>query len=220
MRIFEQFSSPGLRRRQYSLLASFALHIAVLIILLHGAPAGFVSLSEVGLGIPHSSGSLSIVYIAPSGPEQARPLPDRPRVSLRASTTRFPKAKPPETKPHESAAVTADHAADQTARGGSLFGRLPGSPLTGDEIVPAFPVVFPDPPVTRGDLPAGVQGDVIVEVTIDADGNVVQTKLVQGIGYGVEQKVLAILQQWRFHPAMRDGVTIASQHLVHFHYPS
>ncbi len=97
---------------------------------------------------------------------------------------------------------------------------MPGSPLTGDEVVPAFPDVYPDPPVSRADLPAGVQGDVIVEVTIDSGGNVVDMKLVKGIGYGVEQKVLEVLQRWHFHPATRDGMTIASQHIVHFHYPS
>jgi TonB family protein len=87
-------------------------------------------------------------------------------------------------------------------------------------VIPAFPDVFPDPPISRADLPSGVQGDVIVEVTIDPQGNVVETKLLQGIGYGVEQKVLQVLQRWHFHPATKDGVTIASQHIVHFHYPS
>ena len=47
-----------------------------------------------------------------------------------------------------------------------------------------------------------------------------RTTCSQGIGYGIEQKVLAVLLHWRFRPAMRDGITIASQHLVHFHYPS
>ena len=42
----------------------------------------------------------------------------------------------------------------------------------------------------------------------------------RSIGYGVEQKVLDVLQRWHFRPAMRYGVTIASQHIVHFHYPS
>ena len=78
---------------------------------------------------------------------------------------------------------------------------------------------FPDPPVSRSDIPAGVQGDVIVEVTIDAEGNVVQNKLLQGIGYGIEQKVLSVLPRWHFRPASKDGVTIASQHIVYFHYP-
>ena len=110
---------------------------------------------------------------------------------------------------------------DQTAHGGSPYGaRIPGAPLTGDEIVPALPQVFPDPAVSRADLPPGVQGDVTVEVTIDEQGNVIEFKLIRGIGYGIEDRVLATLRQWHFRPASKDGVTIASQHIVTFHYPS
>ena len=102
---------------------------------------------------------------------------------------------------------------------------LPGDeclvlPSRATRLYPHYPRFFPIPHVSRADLPAGVEGDVIVEVTIDAQGNVVETKLLQGIGYGIEQKVLAVLQRWHFRPAMRDGVTIASQHIVHFHYPA
>ena len=86
--------------------------------------------------------------------------------------------------------------------------------------MPALPQVFPDPPVARSELPPGVSGDVIVEVTIDEQGNVTGLKLTQGIGYGVDEKVLAVLRQWRFRPATRNGYNIASQHLVHFHYPA
>lgn len=203
------------------MIASVAAHLALLAFLLHPKAAIFITPSDVDLGIPKSSGSLSIVYLAPVGPEQTQAAPEQPKLALRAALTPKPKPKPlrPETKPHQSEQATLDNAPDQTARGGSPFGRVPGSPLTGDEVVPAFPDVFPDPPVSRADLPAGVQGDVIVEVTIDPEGNVVETKLIQGIGYGIEQKVLTVLQRWHFRPAMRDGVTIASQHIVHFHYP-
>ena len=200
------------------MLASFAAQVVVLVALLwQGAPV-FVTPSDAQLGIPGSFGSQSIVYVAPAGPEQPKPEPDRARLTLRAAA---PKPKPPKPEPkHEDlAAKAADNAPEQTARGGSPFGRIPGTPLSTEEVVPAFPDVYPDPPVSRADLPAGVQGDVIIEVTIDPRGNVVETKLLQGIGYGIEQKVLEVLQRWHFHPATRDGVTIASQHIVHFHYP-
>jgi TonB family protein len=61
---------------------------------------------------------------------------------------------------------------------------------------------------------------VTVDVTIDEHGNVVETRLIRGIGYGIDDRVLATLRQWHFRPASRDGVTIASQHIVTFHYPS
>jgi TonB family protein len=220
MAMFQQLPETERKRWSMSMLASFAAQVMVLGALLWHGAAIFVTPTDAQLGIPGSFGSQSIVYVAPVGPEQSKPEPDKARLSLRAATTPKPKPAKPQPKHEDLAAKTADNAPEQTARGGSPYGRIPGSPLTTDEVVPAFPDVYPDPPVSRDELPAGVQGDVIVEVTIDPRGNVVDTKLLHGIGYGIEQKVLEVLQRWHFHPAMRDGVTIASQHIVHFHYPS
>jgi TonB family protein len=218
MAMFE--TAPGPKRAGWSAgrIASFAAHLLALLLVLHHGAAIFVSPSESQLGIPHSLGSRSIIYLAPVGPEQPQTSEEQPKLALHRVA---PKPAPPQktAKRHEPPAMTAPDAPLETARGGSPFGRTPGSPFT-DEVVPAFPVVYPDPAVSRADVPAGVQGDVIVEVTIDPQGNVVETKLIQGIGYGIEQKVLEVLPHWRFHPAMRDGMTIASQHIVHFHYPS
>ena len=216
--MFQQLPQPGRKRWRRSMVLSFAAQVAALAALLYQTAPVFVTPSDAQLGIPGSSGSLSIVYIAPVGPEQ--PQPDQSRPTLQAAVPKKPKPPKPQPKHEELAAQTADNGAEQTAQGGSPFGRVPGSPLTTDEVIPAFPDVYPDPPVSRADLPAGVTGDVIVEVTIDSQGKVVETKLIQGIGYGVEQKVLQVLQRWHFHPASRDGMTIASQHIVHFHYPS
>jgi TonB family protein len=217
--MFAELERQERKRWSRSLLASFGFQCAVLLILLHRAAPVLVTPSDVDQGILGSSGSLSIVYLAPVGPEQTNTSPEEPRPTLRAALATTPAAPRVQPKHSQTDQPTQQNAPEQTASGGSPWGRAPGSPLTGDEVVPALPEVFPDPPVARADLPAGVEGDVIVEVTIDAQGNVVETKLLQGIGYGVEQKVLAVLQRWHFRPAMRDGGTIASQHIVHFHYP-
>src|ERR1017187_10521986 len=213
--MFTQIQWSGRQRWNRALLASFAVHGLLLFLLIHRGTAIFVTPSDVDLGIKGSSGSTSIVYLAPVGPERTQSPPDEQRPELLVALT--PK---PDAKNRQTDQATRDDAPVQTARGGSPYGRVPGSPLTGDEVVPALPEVFPDPPVSRSDIPAGVQGDVIVEVTIDAQGNVVQTRLLQGIGYGIEQKVLSVLPRWHFRPASKDGVTIASQHIVYFHYPS
>jgi TonB family protein len=218
--MFTELQGPGRKRWNRSVTASFVLHVAVLFLLIYHAAPIFVTPSEVDHGIPGSSGSISIVYLAPVGPERMSTSPARPALNLRASAVSAVKPPKMQSKTSRTEQPAQQNAPDQTARGGSPWGRVPGSPLTGDEVVPALPEVFPDPPVSRADLPSGVEGDVIVEVTIDAQGNVIETKLLQGIGYGVEQKVLAVLQRWHFRPAMRDGVTISSQHIVHFHYPA
>jgi len=217
--VFEQVPQYNRRRRNAAITASFAVHVAILLALLYQPAAVFVTPSDVQLGIPNSSGTQSIVYLAPVGPERLQRAEDEPKLALHRAPVKHVEAHKPEQRREPSPSAVAD-APEQTARGGSPFGRIPGSPLTGNEVIPAFPVVFPDPPVSRADLPSGIQGDVVVEVTIDSQGNVVDTKLLKGIGYGIEQKVLEVLQRWRFHPATRDGVTIASQHIVHFHYPS
>ena len=63
-------------------------------------------------------------------------------------------------------------------------------------------------------------GDVIVEVTIDSAGNIVKKKLLQSIGYGIDEKVMAVLENWHFRPAMFNGAPVASRQDVHFHFPS
>jgi protein TonB len=84
----------------------------------------------------------------------------------------------------------------------------------------AYPVIYPDPPVERSELPRDLIGDVVIEVTIDSQGNVVETKIVQAIGHGIDEKIEATLRRWRYAPATLDGTPVASRHDVHFHFPS
>jgi TonB family protein len=187
--------------------------------LIHRPMPVFVMPSDVALGMPDSSGTL--VYLAPVGAEKSQAVVKRPKVTLRKNEIKQPAPPPPAQKNARDDKANDSGQFDASMHAGSPYGsRIPGTPLTGHEIIPALPQVFPDPAVSRDDLPPGVQGDVVVEVTIDDRGNVIELKLIHGIGYGIEERVLATLRQWRFRPASKDGVTIASQHIVTFHYPS
>ncbi|HSK44940.1 MAG TPA: TonB family protein [Candidatus Binatia bacterium] len=129
--------------------------------------------------------------------------------------------KPQKTKLHKRANLIeeADKTPNQAEVGsenGSSFDGL----ASGDEVKPALPVAFQDLKIYRSELPSGIQGDVIVEITIDAQGAVVEERLLQGLGHGVDDRVIAVLRDWRFHPATRNGVAIPSKHDVHFHFPS
>lgn len=217
--MFSELKSAGGKRWDFSLAASLVVHVAVLLALSYRGGLSLVIPSEVALGVPNSSGT--VTYLAPIGLEKAQLARDKPDPLpklAQAKQLSVPKPLPPaETREDLSTEAGLDH----SAAGGTAYGsRVPGAPLTGHEITPALPQVFPDPAISRADLPTGVQGDVVVEVTIDEQGNVVELKLLRGIGYGIEERVLATLRQWRFRPASKDGVTIASQHIVTFHYPS
>jgi protein TonB len=109
-------------------------------------------------------------------------------------------------------------AANDPMRAGSPYGSLRDGPSVGLVIQPALPIVGPDVP--RSSLPPGIEGDVIVEVTIDTQGNVAGTRVLKSLGPEVDDKVVATLHAWRFRPATTDGVASVSKQDVYFHFPS
>lgn len=60
---------------------------------------------------------------------------------------------------------------------------------------------------------------MIVEITIDEKGNIVEKTVVRSLVPAVNLKVLAALENWRFRPATRDGVPIPSKQDVYYHFP-
>ena len=92
-------------------------------------------------------------------------------------------------------------------------------PAFGHEVRPALPVISFDPVIGTADLPNGIEGSVIVEITIDDAGNVVEKAVIQSLTPAIDSKVLAAVAQWHFRPATSDGVAIASKQDVYYHFP-
>lgn len=116
-------------------------------------------------------------------------------------------------------APSADSGASkQSASAGSPYGSLWEGSTTGFEIKPALPVVGPQPQVYTPYLPRGFEGDVIVEITIDEQGNIINKALIHGLGNGLDEQAIAVLQNWRFRPATKDGIAIPSKQDVYFHF--
>jgi len=161
----------------------------------------------------------------PSGAENDATSPDAVKLLFppRASKPRpRPQSTPPKPAPGpQQVMATADaEAGDHNSRAGSPLGTMIDGPISGHEVHVAYPVVYPDPPVERAELPRDLVGDVVIEVTIDSQGNVVETKIVQAIGHGIDEKIEATLRRWHYQPATLDGTPVASRHDVHFHFPS
>ena len=161
--------------------------------------------------------SYRVLYFAPSGATN-QPEPDERKALLMTATKVARKHKAQEPQQQTNVADKID-ANDKDASAGSAYGSLFSGAYDGHDVRPAYPVVFPDPPISRTDFPDGFQGDVIVEVTIDKLGNVIDLKLLRGVGRGIDEKVLATLRSWHYKPATMDGEPIAEKHDVHFHYP-
>jgi protein TonB len=105
----------------------------------------------------------------------------------------------------------------ESARAGSENGSFLAGAISGRQAMPALPIVFPDPDIHPWQL-KGLEGDVIVEVTIDEKGVVTSTRVLQSLEGEIDEKVIATLKNWRFKPASVDGIAISSRQDVHFHF--
>jgi periplasmic protein TonB len=63
----------------------------------------------------------------------------------------------------------------------------------------------PQPAGTEAARAAGIEGKVRVQLTVDESGHVVDVKLLQGLGYGLDEAALAAARQAEFEPALRCG---------------
>ena len=209
-------SHPARRRRwSFSISLSLAIHCLVLVLLCWPAPPVFVKPNTLAHGEGGSATPVSTVLYVPNDLQLASAVKP-PLLSLPASA----KKKTQRTRLRKRTNVLEAEKPDNSAEAGSERGSASDGDTTGDEIKPALPVVLQDLKIPRSELPSGVQGDVIVEITIDAQGNVVEEKLLQGLGHGVDERVIAVLRDQRYRPATRNGVAIPSKRDVHFHFPS
>ena len=207
-------------RRHCAVGVSVAAHLAVLAMIVFHNPR-VIDLSPTWLAYGDGTHTSKLIYLPPGANEDTPADAAKLLFPPPASKPRpRPQSQLPKPAP-EPQHVTADaDAGDRNSHAGSPLGTMIDGPITGHEVHVAYPIVFPDPPVARAELPRDLQGDVVNEVTIDSQGNVVEIKIVQAIGHGIDEKIEATLRRWHYQPATLDGTPVASRHDVHFHFPS
>jgi protein TonB len=93
-----------------------------------------------------------------------------------------------------------------------------GDPTGEKDVSVAFALVYPAPDPNLAVLPHGTKGDVLVSITIDETGKVIDGHVDQGLGHGVDEAVLATVMTWSFDPATRADKPIASVQQLLFHF--
>jgi protein TonB len=70
-------------------------------------------------------------------------------------------------------------------------------------------------------LEKGIEGTVIVRYGIDHRGNVVETKLLAGIGHGCDEEAIRLVKMLRFSVGRTRGVKVLYHKdiQIHFHLP-
>jgi len=96
------------------------------------------------------------------------------------------------------------------APAGLPYGTLTRGQLYGPELRPALPIATQDPVVYPWQLPVA-EGRVVVEITIDERGEITNKTVLESMGADIDNKCLAALNGWHFHPATKNGLPIASK---------
>ena len=190
------------------LAVSVTLHVLVLgLFFYHRQPTlkatqlpGNLNGSRLLLTYDPGVGSKSIASLQ-RPPEIPKPRPAQdPLPSLRVPAT-----PPPSTVSTPATSLSANNSSGNDALG------------QGDIKIASL-LVHPVPAPDLSKLPSGTRGDVIVDIVIDPNGHVAKFTVQRGLGHGVDETVLATIQQWTFQPATRNGIPVASEQELLFHY--
>ena len=123
-----------------------------------------------------------------------------------------PPALPPSGTPQSDG--TSTNISDLTRTAGPTSGeQQSGGASTG---VTSQPILLSkvEPGYSDEATKANFSGKVEASIVIDERGNVGNVTIIDSPGLGLDEKVAAALRQWRFKPAMKNGVPVSFQMMV------
>jgi TonB family protein len=82
-------------------------------------------------------------------------------------------------------------------------------------IVPAEILSKPTPAYTDEARRMRVEGEVLLEVVLEASGHIRVVRVVRGLGHGLDESAIRAAEQISFKPAMRDGQPADSSAVLH-----
>lgn len=87
-----------------------------------------------------------------------------------------------------------------------------------DGVSNPIPISRPEPQYSEEARKAHWGGSVLLSVVIDETGVPKSIKVIKPLGFGLDEKAIEAVTQWRFKPGMKDGVAVpvASQIEVTF----
>ena len=91
---------------------------------------------------------------------------------------------------------------------GSIAGTGGGPYRPGAGITPPSLQREVKPVYTEEGRRRSVEGDVVMEVVVRADGSTGAVRVLQGLGSGLDQRAIDAVRQWRFVPARRYGTPV------------
>jgi TonB family protein len=87
--------------------------------------------------------------------------------------------------------------------------------VTSTPVLPAEIISKPTPTYTAEARSLRIQGEVLLEVVLEASGSLHIVRVVRGLGHGLDDNAVKAAQQIRFRPAMRNGQPADSTVVLH-----
>jgi periplasmic protein TonB len=198
------------RRTTKHIAASATAHALLLAAILYHGPVRIAPVTLPGTEHGHN---LLLTYLPGTTSAQTTVANPNPKNKLKPTEHDIAHQIPPQQK--TNAVVAPKQYSTETAQTTSTAGN---DALGSGNIDIAQVSYFPRPQPSLAALPRGTKGDVILDVTIDETGKISDLKLTSGLGYGIDEAVIATVQQWTFRPATQNGHPVASEQELHFHY--
>lgn len=205
------WGDPAADRRRLLRAAGTALlvHAALFLVVWPGGP--LPSPAEVLEAPRFVVHTLRLRPPEPAPPEAVTPAPP---VEAPAVVVPAPPREPPEptnrpieiARPSETPVALLDPGFEIPALGPP---RPPG-PQPFDARMMEAPVRLhaPLPAYTEPARRARREGEVVVEAVIDLEGRVREARILQSLGFGLDESALRALAEWRFEPARKGGRAI------------
>jgi TonB family protein len=83
------------------------------------------------------------------------------------------------------------------------------------KLTPAEILSKPTPIYTEEARSKKIEGEVLLEVVLEASGKIRVLKVVRGLGHGLDDAAVRAAEQIRFKPALRDGQPSDSTAVLH-----
>jgi protein TonB len=175
---------------------------------------------------PLPKGSALLERVEPAKPVTPDPKPQKPDFTAKIEVPKEEPIKPEARSPEDEQRGSPTGSDIGMAEGmevgveGGVVGGVPGGVIggvvggTGDGPVldydqPPRPIKMPRPVYPQEAFVKKIEGTVLVEILIDASGNVIRASVVQSIP-ALDQAALQSVYQWRFSPAMKKGRPVAT----------
>ena len=81
--------------------------------------------------------------------------------------------------------------------------------------MPAEIISKPTPDYTQEARKLRIEGEVLLEVVLEASGNLRVKRVVHGLGHGLDDNAVKAAEQIRFRPATRNGQPADSTVVLH-----